>query len=117
MSTATTVGSMRPSRRATRTRSWSGPGTISRRSAWCCGGRFALERGLGSGGEVRFRTAAGVQSARRAANGRGIDLAFGRIEPAGDPIQVEAVGRSFTGRLVRAGVPHFVTAVERVEWV
>src|SRR5262249_18047790 len=31
--------------------------------------------------------------------------------------EVEAAGRPFGGRLIRAGVPHFVTRVERVEWV
>jgi diaminopimelate epimerase len=82
-----------------------------------CLARLALELGLGRGGEVRFRTAAGVQSARRAAGGAGIELAFGRVARPGSPLEVEAAGRPFSGVLVRAGVPHFVVAVERVEWV
>jgi len=81
-----------------------------------CVARIALDRGLGRGGEVRFRTAVGAMAARRGRDGRGIDLHFGRIERAADEIQVEAAGKTFAGRLVRAGVPHFVTAVERVEW-
>src|SRR5262249_52305522 len=30
---------------------------------------------------------------------------------------IEAAGRAFQGRSARAGVPHFVVPVERVEWV
>ncbi|HYM81910.1 MAG TPA: diaminopimelate epimerase [Candidatus Limnocylindria bacterium] len=82
-----------------------------------CVARFALEHGLGRGGQVRFLTAAGVQTARRTPEGRGIELEFGVVEPPGDPLVVEALERRFTGRLVTPGVPHFVTAVERVEWV
>jgi diaminopimelate epimerase len=64
---------------------------------------------------VRFRTDAGIQEARRTA-GNGIELHFGRTSD-GESCSVEAAGRVFEGRLIRAGVPHFVTAVERVEWV
>jgi len=35
-----------------------------------------------------------------------------------DPVEtVEAAGRSFSGRRIQPGVPHFVVPVERVEWV
>jgi diaminopimelate epimerase len=79
-----------------------------------CLARFALEHGLGHGGLVRFRSAAGVQEACRAA-GNEIELHFGRVAPPGDAETLDAVGRSFTGRRVRVGVPHFVTAVAAVE--
>jgi diaminopimelate epimerase len=82
-----------------------------------CLARLALDLGLGRGGEVRFRSAAGVLAARRDSAGRGIDLAFGLVPPAGEPRDIEAAGRSFRGRLLRTGVPHFVVDVERVEWV
>ncbi len=82
-----------------------------------CLARLALELGLGRGGEVRFRTAVGVQSARRTADGRGIELHFGSVERPGEPLTLEAAGQAFKGRLVRAGVPHLVIEVERVEWV
>jgi diaminopimelate epimerase len=73
--------------------------------------------GLGRGGEVRFRTASGVKRARWSADRRGIDLLFGPVPPPAAAVEVEAAGRSFTGQLVTAGVPHFVVPVERVEWV
>lgn len=82
-----------------------------------CLARLALDLGLGRGGEVRFRTAAGPQRARRDPGGRGIRLTFGRAERGSDALSVEAAGRAFAGRLLKPGVPHFVTAVERVEWV
>jgi diaminopimelate epimerase len=82
-----------------------------------CLALLALDLGLGRGGEVRFRTAAGVQRARRDPTGRGIRLAFGERVGASEPVRVEAAGRAFSGRLLVPGVPHFVTAVERVEWV
>ncbi len=64
---------------------------------------------------MRFRTTVGIQEARAATDGR-IELHFG-IVPAGErTTAVEAAGRTFQGRLVRAGVPHFVVGVERVEW-
>ena len=81
-----------------------------------CLARLALDLGLGRSGRVRFRTEAGVQEARRGDSG-GIELHFGAVERPGAPLEVEASGRRFTGALIRAGVPHFVTAVERVEWV
>ncbi len=81
-----------------------------------CVARLALDRGMGRGGEVRFRTAVGVQTARESPRGRGIDLDFGWVGAPSEPIAVEAGGRTFTGRLVTPGVPHFVTEVERVEW-
>ena len=82
-----------------------------------CLALLALDLGLGRGGEVRFRTAAGPQRGRRDPRGRGIRLAFGRTESGSETLQVEAGGRAFPGRLLKPGVPHFVTAVERVEWV
>jgi diaminopimelate epimerase len=93
-----------------------------RRAEFCgngarCLARRALDLGLGMGGEVRFRTDTGVQSARRSQDGRGIELHFGHVgapEPSGP---LEAVGRAFRGRCVVAGVPHLVVDVERVEWV
>lgn len=82
-----------------------------------CLARFALDLGLGKGGEVRFRTAAGVMRARRAVAGGGVDLEFGRVAAGSEPIRVEAAGRAFTGRLYAPGVPHFVVAAERLEAV
>jgi diaminopimelate epimerase len=76
-----------------------------------CIARFALDLGLGSDGAVRFATAVGGKHARRLADGR-IALAFGRIERASEPLTLEACGRRFTGRFVRAGVPHFVVRVD-----
>ena len=81
-----------------------------------CLARLALDLGLGRAGEVRFRTGAGIQRARRAAGG-GIELEFGRVAGGTETLHVEAAGRSFAGRLFTAGVPHFVVPVERVEWV
>ena len=82
-----------------------------------CLARFALDLGLGRAGEVRFRTAVGVQRGRRGAGGQGIELEFGRIEAPAPWLDVEAAERSFRGRRIRAGVPHFVVPVERVEWI
>jgi len=77
-----------------------------------CLARFALERGLGAGGEVRFRTAVGVLRARSLADGR-IALAFGRVS-GGEAVTLSAEGRSFTGRRIVAGVPHLVIPVPDV---
>jgi diaminopimelate epimerase len=82
-----------------------------------CLARYALDLGLGREGAVRFTTDAGVMEARRAPHGAGIELQFGRVETPEPPRELEASGRSFRGRLVRPGVPHFVVPVERVEWV
>ena len=82
-----------------------------------CVARMALDLGLGQDGRVRFRTDAGVMEARRVPHGSGIELLFGRVEPPESPLELAALGRSFRGRLVRPGVPHFVVPVERVEWV
>lgn len=92
-----------------------------RRAEFCgngarCLARLALDRGLGRNGEVRFRSDAGPQRARRADGGT-IELHFGRITAASPRERLEAAGRMFDGRFVVAGVPHFVVAVERVEWV
>ena len=80
-----------------------------------CLARLALDLGLGHGGEVRFRTDVGVQSARRSADGRGIDLHFGHVDTPVSVRGIEAAGRTFEGRTVCAGVPHLVIAVERVD--
>jgi diaminopimelate epimerase len=82
-----------------------------------CLARLALDLGLGTGGEVRFQTAVGPQRARRSGDGRGIDLEFGVVGPAGPAETLEALDRRFTGRRALTGVPHFVVPVERVEWV
>jgi diaminopimelate epimerase len=78
-----------------------------------CLARFALERGLGRAGMVRFRSDAGVQEARRAPDGA-IELHYGRVAAPGDPEALEAAGRSFTGREFRVGVPHFVIEVAQI---
>jgi len=78
-----------------------------------CLARLALDLGLGKAGEVRFRTEAGVQSARRVADGR-YEVRFGRVERPERREGVEAAGRRFDGWLVRPGVPHFVVAADRV---
>ena len=81
-----------------------------------CLARFALDLGLGAGGRLRLATAAGVQEAWRSPHG--IQLHFGRVDAAGPVFAIEACGRGFAGRQVRAGVPHFVVpseALERVE--
>lgn len=77
-----------------------------------CIARFALDRGLGRDGEVRFATAVGPMRARRASDPGIVELRYGRVDRAGEPVTVEAGGRSFTGRRVRAGVPHFVIPVD-----
>jgi len=82
-----------------------------------CLARLALDLGLGTGGEVRFQTAVGAQRARRASDGRGIELHFGEVDGCGPIETVEALGRDFIGRRALSGVPHFVVPVERVEWV
>jgi diaminopimelate epimerase len=82
-----------------------------------CLARLALDLGLGSGGEVRFRTAVGIQRGRRAPDGRGIELLFGEVEAAAPAENVATPERAFAGRRATAGVPHFVVPVERVEWV
>ena len=82
-----------------------------------CLARLALDLGLGDGGRVRFRTAVGVQQAGATEDGRRIALEFGRVDSGGEPCAVVAAGREFRGRWITAGVPHFVTPVERVEWV
>jgi diaminopimelate epimerase len=81
-----------------------------------CIARLALDLGLGRAGEVRFTTASGVMRARARADHRGIELSFGTVARP-EAASVEALGRRFEGSTVTAGVPHFVVAVERVEWV
>ena len=80
-----------------------------------CLARLALDLGLGTEGEVRFVTAAGPMRARRGADGRGIELRFGRVDGWGAVESVAAAGRSFAGRRIRIGVPHFVAPVERLD--
>jgi diaminopimelate epimerase len=79
-----------------------------------CLARLALDLGLGTAGRVRFRTHAGLQDAGRNPDGRRIDLHFGFVA-GGEACEAEAAGRTFRGRLFVPGVPHFVTAVPRVE--
>lgn len=81
-----------------------------------CVARRAFELGLGRSGRVQFRTPAGPLLATQGGDGRTIDLSFGRVARPGTPFPIEAAGRTFAGRLILVGVPHFVTAVERVEW-
>jgi diaminopimelate epimerase len=78
-----------------------------------CLARFALGLGLGRRDRVRFRTAVGPQSAHARKDG-GIEVRFGRVERAGGLDTVTAAGRSFTGRVVPVGVPHFVVGVPDV---
>lgn len=92
-----------------------GPASYCGNGARCLA-RLALDLGLGRDGTVRFRTAVGVQSARASGPGR-VAVEFGRIDAPGPPITLEAADRTFEGLHVVAGVPHFVTEVERVEWV
>lgn len=73
-----------------------------------CIARFALERGIGRAGEVRFRSDAGVHRARR--DGSGISVEFGRVAP-GRSVRLEAAGRTFQGWLVAPGVPHLVVPI------
>ena len=77
-----------------------------------CLAAYALELGLGRDGVVRFRTPMGVQDARR--TGEYEDVHVGSVPGPGTPMTLEAAGRRFEGRLIHAGVSHFVTAVERV---
>ncbi len=78
-----------------------------------CLARFALERGLGHAGLVRFRSGAGIQEARLAPEG-GVELHFGRVAPPREPEALEAAGRTFVGRALTVGVPHFVLGVPAV---
>lgn len=77
-----------------------------------CLAQLALELGLGRAGEVRFRTAVGIQSARRV--GDGVEVRFGRVAAPRREEGLDACGRRFAGWFVRAGVPHLVLEVERV---
>lgn len=77
-----------------------------------CIARFALGLGLGREGEVSFRTAAGAKRARELPDGR-IALEFGAVG-AGERVRVESGGRAYEGRLIVAGVPHFVVPVPDV---
>lgn len=80
-----------------------------------CLARFALERGLGAGGSVAFMTAAGPKRARALADGR-IALEFGAVAD-GERLRIEVAGQPIEGRLVVAGVPHFVVGVPDVAQV
>ena len=71
-----------------------------------CLSRFALDLGLGRDGRVAFATAVGDKCARALADGR-IALEFGPLED-GEWMSLEALGRTFEGRRIVAGVPHFV---------
>ncbi len=80
-----------------------------------CIARFALSLGVGRSGEVTFRTDAGVKRARATDDGR-IALWFGAVED-GEAVTLGAIGRTFAGRRVVAGVPHFVVPVPRLDTV
>jgi len=80
-----------------------------------CMARLALDLGLGRAGEVRLRTAVGLQTARRRDDA--IELRFGHVEPASASMTVQACGRSFRGRRIDAGVPHFVVPDPAVDEV
>ena len=80
-----------------------------------CIARFALWLGMGRSGEVTFRTDAGVKHARATDDGR-IALWFGAVED-GEAVTLGAIGRTFAGRRVVAGVPHFVVPVPRLDTV
>jgi len=75
-----------------------------------CTARLALELGLGTGGRLRLATAAGVQEAWR--DGDRYVVRFGRVAAPVEVAGVEACGRSFAGRAVTAGVPHFVVEAD-----
>ena len=62
-----------------------------------------------------FRTDAGVKHARATDDGR-IALWFGAVED-GEAVTLGAIGRTFAGRRVVAGVPHFVVPVPRLDTV
>lgn len=81
-----------------------------------CLARFALERGLGRDGRVRFASGAGVQGARLVAHDV-VELHFGRVAWPGPAFAVAAAGRTFTGRLLSVGVPHLVVEVSDVAGV
>lgn len=81
-----------------------------------CLARLAFEFGLGTAGEVRFRTAVGAQSATRSEGGR-IEVRFGAVARPERRTGLEAAGRRFDGWLTRPGVPHLVVETERVESV
>ncbi len=78
-----------------------------------CVARLALDLGLGHAGTVRFRSAAGVQDAHRRDDGL-VEVHFGVVDRPAGPVSLTVGGRAFEGRVIQAGVPHFVTAVERV---
>jgi diaminopimelate epimerase len=80
-----------------------------------CLARFALSLGLGRGGAVTFATDAGVKRARATDDGR-IALWFGPVDD-GERMSLEANARTFAGRRVVTGVPHFVVPVPRVDRV
>lgn len=77
-----------------------------------CIARFALDLGLGRGGDVVFRTAVGAKRARALPDGR-IALEFGAV-PEGEDVRVRVAGQAVDGWLVTTGVPHFVVPVPDV---
>lgn len=77
-----------------------------------CIARFALDLGLGAGGAVSFRTAAGPKRARALPDGR-IALDFGPVAD-GEHLRLVVAGQPVEGRFVVAGVPHFVVPVPSV---
>ncbi len=75
-----------------------------------CLARFALDLGLGRGNTVTIRTPVGVQTARRLADG--IEVRVGHVAKPAAALELAAAGRTFVGRSVRPGVPHFVVRVD-----
>lgn len=84
-----------------------------------CLARRALDLGLGAHGAVRFQSDAGVQEAREAPGGRGIELLFAAGARVGEPwpVAVAIPGDEIHGVRVDTGVPHLVVQVEKVEEV
>jgi diaminopimelate epimerase len=80
-----------------------------------CLGRFALDRGLGAGGRVRFETIAGPHAAERA--GEEIRVAMLPPRALRRDVRVRADGRDVTGFSLDTGVPHYVAFVDDVSAV
>lgn len=80
-----------------------------------CLGRFALDRGLGAEGRVRFETIAGPHAAERA--GEEIRVAMLPPRTIRRDVRVSAGGREVTGFSLNTGVPHYVTFVDDVDAV
>ena len=80
-----------------------------------CLARFALDAGLGQGGEVRFATAVGEKRGRALDDGR-IALSIGTFQD-GSLVSLDSGGRVFRGRHLVTGVPHLVIEVDDLDAV